>query len=79
MKKEKDLQIFNYLLEFLKLRRNFIQSMNIDIFDKDGNRYTSREWFIAPLEIIEQAIRLIISGEIVGYRYAGEKGEIGKR
>ena len=43
--------------------------LNIDIFDSVGIRYTPREWFIAPLPIIEQSIEMIISGEIVGFRY----------
>ncbi len=48
--------------------------LNIDIYGDDGKRYTPREWFIASLEIIEQAIELIITGEIVNYRY-DEKSE----
>lgn len=43
--------------------------LNVDVFDKNGKRCTPREWFIAPLEVIEEAISLIISGEIVKYRY----------
>jgi len=43
--------------------------LNVDIFGYDGKRYTPREWFILPLEIIEQVIELIISGAIVNYRY----------
>lgn len=43
--------------------------LNIDVFDGNGERFTPREWFIAPQEIIERAIELIISGEIVHYRY----------
>ncbi|WP_436490334.1 GIY-YIG nuclease family protein [Chitinophaga sp. ARDCPP14] len=50
--------------------------LNIDVFDRAGNRYTPREWFIAPLEIIEKAIDLIISGEIVGYMYDLANNEI---
>jgi hypothetical protein len=50
--------------------------LNVDVFDNLGNRHTPREWFIAPLDIIEQAVQLIISGEIVKYRYEGEKEEI---
>ena len=50
--------------------------LNIDVFDGDGQRHTPREWFIAPLHIIEQAIQLIISGEIVKYRYDGEREEL---
>lgn len=48
--------------------------LNIDIYGDDGKRYTPREWFIAPLEVIEQAIEFIITGEIVNYRY-DEKNE----
>lgn len=48
--------------------------LNVDIFGDDGKRYTPREWFILPLDIIEQVIELIITGEIVNYRY-DEKSE----
>jgi len=48
--------------------------LNIDIFGNDNKRYTPREWFIVPFEIIEQVVELIISGDIVGYRY-DEKNE----
>jgi hypothetical protein len=43
--------------------------LNIDIFDKDGERYMPREWFVAPLEVIEDAVELIINGKIVGFVY----------
>jgi len=43
--------------------------LNIDIFDKDAKRYTPREWFIAPIDVIEQAIEFIITGDIVNYKY----------
>lgn len=54
-----------------QLLHNFFGSscLNIDIFDENKRRHTPREWFIAPLEIIEQAIQLIINGEIVKYRF----------
>lgn len=57
-----------------QLLHNFFgkSCLNIDVFDKDGNRHTPREWFIAPLDIIEQAVKLIITGEIVKYSYDGE-------
>lgn len=50
-----------------QLLHNFFGNscLNIDVFDKDGNRHTPREWFIAPLAIIEQAIHYIISGDII--------------
>lgn len=64
-----------------QLLHNFFGNscLNIDVFDKDGNRHTPREWFIAPLDIIEQAIHLIISGDIVKYRYDSTNEEIVSR
>ena len=50
--------------------------LNIDIYDADGKRYVPREWFVAPLEVIEQAIQLLINGEIIHYKYDAEKQEI---
>ena len=37
--------------------------------NESGNIHKPREWFIAPLEVIEEAVELIISGKIVDYRY----------
>lgn len=61
-----------------QLLHNFFGNscLNIDIFDKNGNRHTPREWFIAPLAIIEQVIQFIISGEIVKYKYDSVNEEI---
>lgn len=53
--------------------------LNVDVFDNEGRRHIPREWFIAPLEIIEQAIHFVLSGEIVHYRYNLEKEEIIQR
>lgn len=60
--------------KFEQLIHNFFGTscLNIDVFDEKGKRYTPREWFIAPYEVIEQAIGLIISGEVVKYRYDAE-------
>ena len=46
--------------------------LEIDVFNKNGIRHTPREWFIVPIEAIEQAISLIITGKIVDYRYDKE-------
>jgi len=46
--------------------------LNIDIFDKDGERHMPREWFVAPIEVIEDVVELIINGKIVGYKYDTE-------
>ena len=42
-------------------------------------RHTPREWFIVPLKAIEQAITLLISGDIVNYRYDKENEVIIKK
>jgi len=46
--------------------------LEVDVFDNAGKRHTPREWFIAPLPVIEEAIELIISGEIIKYEYDDE-------
>ncbi len=64
--------------KFEQLIHNFFGNscLNIDVFDKEGNRHTPREWFIAPVGIIDQAIHLIISGDIVKYKYDSKNEEI---
>lgn len=43
--------------------------LNIDINDDKGRRITPREWFVVPLSIIDKVIQLILSGDIVNYKY----------
>lgn len=43
--------------------------LNVDIYDKQGKRFSPREWFIAPLHIIEAAANMLINGDIINYRY----------
>lgn len=43
--------------------------LEIEITDKNGGKHKPREWFIAPLEIVEDAIKLIINGQIINYKY----------
>nr|WP_315214112.1 GIY-YIG nuclease family protein [uncultured Flavobacterium sp.] len=64
-----------------QLLHNFFgkSCLNIDIFDEKKRRHTPREWFVAPIEIIEQAIELIISGEVVKYEYNSDNYIITKR
>ena len=50
--------------------------LNVDVTDKAGKRHVPREWFTAPLDVIEQAIQLVISGEIVQFQYDGRRKEI---
>jgi hypothetical protein len=55
---------------------DLLSYLEIDVFDEKGIRHTPREWFIVPIEAIERAIALIISGEIVNYRYDKEEEKI---
>ncbi len=67
--------------KFEQLIHNFFGSscLEIDVFDEKGKRYTPREWFIAPIEVIEQAIELIINGKVINYKYDAENMTIIKR
>ncbi|MDA3892069.1 MAG: GIY-YIG nuclease family protein [Salinivirgaceae bacterium] len=66
---------------FEQLIHNFFGTscLEADVFDEKGKRHTPREWFIAPFDVIEQAVALIISGEVVKYRYDVENGVIVER
>jgi hypothetical protein len=46
--------------------------LEIDVFDNNGIRHSPRESFIVHLEAIEQAITLIISGDIINFKYDKE-------
>ncbi|MDA3844741.1 MAG: GIY-YIG nuclease family protein [Candidatus Kapabacteria bacterium] len=64
--------------KFEQLIHNFFGSscVELDVFDDKKKRHTPREWFIVPLHVVEQAVELIISGEIVDYRFDVGSGEI---
>lgn len=50
---------------------SFFRDVNcaFEVYDGQGNRHYPREWFIAPLEVIEETIQLIVQGKIEQYRY----------
>lgn len=47
--------------------------ISIDVYDNNGTRHIPREWFQVPYEIIEQTVKLIVTGEVVNYRYDKER------
>lgn len=53
--------------------------LDIDIHDNRGEVHKPREWFIAPLSIIEEAIELIINGKIIYYKYDENSEKIVER
>ena len=50
--------------------------LSVDVFDNDGKRHTPREWFIAPIHVIQIVVQLLINGEIVNYSYDAQNQEI---
>lgn len=65
-------QLFNVNLPKVErvLHRFFdAATVKVQVQDGAGNYTTPKEWFSVPLEVIEVAVDLLISGEIVGHRY----------
>ena len=50
--------------------------LDVEIVDNDGKRTRPREWFVVPLPVIETAIKLLVSGDIVKYRYEVETQQV---
>lgn len=50
--------------------------LDIELKDRFGKPFRPREWFLLPLPVIEQAIRMLIDGSILRYRYDPDRGEI---
>lgn len=43
--------------------------LDMDMVDTNSKNYSPSEWFVVPLKVIDTAVRMIISGDIVDYRY----------
>lgn len=54
-------------------------NVSFEVIDKDGNIHHPKEWFIAPLSIIEEAISLIVDDDITKYEYNPEMKLIVKK
>lgn len=64
--------------KFEDLLQHFFDAarLNIDVTDNNGTRHSVREWFQIPFPIIQQAISLLVKGEITQYRYVRESQSI---
>ena len=64
--------------KFEQLLHNFFGAscLNIDIYDEKLRRHMPQEWFIAPLDVIDKAIELIITEEILKFKYDKDLEEI---
>lgn len=52
------------------LHRLFAEAqLDITQVDRKGRNYDPSEWFVVPRDVIDQAIHLVMSGEIVRYQY----------
>ncbi|WP_304109134.1 GIY-YIG nuclease family protein [Phascolarctobacterium succinatutens] len=54
-------------------------NVSFEVIDKLGNIHHPKEWFIAPLSIIEEAISLIVNDDITKYEYNPEMQLIVKK
>ena len=43
--------------------------LDVDLYNSDGKRFIPREWFVVPIDVLNQAIELLMSGGIVNYRF----------
>ncbi len=50
--------------------------LDLLVADKDGKNHQPKEWFIAPLEVIQEAVELLVNGQIMSYQYNKFKKEI---
>lgn len=50
--------------------------LDLDLYDKNNKSYSPREWFVAPLPIIDKAIDLLLNETIVHYYYDAENQKI---
>lgn len=72
-------KVYNALpTKFEALLHRFFGSacLDVNLFDSNNQLYRPREWFVAPFEVIDQAVGFILNGEIVKYRYDVEKEAI---
>lgn len=53
--------------------------LEIEIIGNDGKTYHPREWYCVPYEVIDQAINLISTSEIVDYYYDQHDQKLKKR
>lgn len=53
--------------------------LSVEQVGKDGRVYVPSEWYVAPLDAIDEAIDLIGSGDIVNFEYSAEQRRLIRR
>ena len=51
-------------------------ALDIEVLDRFGKPVKPREWFLVPLQAIDEAVSRIIDGTIVDYRYALDEARL---
>jgi hypothetical protein len=64
--------------KFENLLHRFLADVCLDlkVADSKGRMHQPREWFLAPLDVINRAIELIVVGQIQHYRYDAQLKEV---
>lgn len=68
-------QTFNLnVVKFENLLHRVFADVRLDLtqIDRKGRDYDPSEWFVVPRAVIDQAVELIVSGEIIDYTYDRE-------
>lgn len=57
--------------KFEQLLHNFFGAvrLDLDVYDDKGKRHRPQEWFIVPIEVINEAVDLLADGSIINYKY----------
>lgn len=50
--------------------------LDITLVDAQGEPYTPTEWFVVPLDIIDRAIPMMVSGDIVNFSYSKQEEKL---
>lgn len=72
-------EVFNVKrVKLENLIHNFFAPARLDLemMDRFGRPFRPREWFLAPLDAIDDAVRRIKDGTIVDYRYDVKEARI---
>ncbi len=53
--------------------------LNVEVTDKNGKKAAPKEWYSVPIDVIDDALRLIQTREIVGYVYDSKEFKLVKK
>lgn len=77
-----DYRLYNVRASWLEhLLHRVFADVRLDLtqVDKEGRDYDPSEWFVVPLHVINQAVAMIMSGEITDYVYDNEREKLVER